>query len=131
VSLFRGFLAGVVVAIVVESLLYATFGFLTPIGGLLGSASAGAVGATGPQRGAAVGLAVAVAWALPLVLAAAYLALATGEASLWPFGGLVRTVDPSLALLALALGLTVPNALLGAGGSLLDGDRGGRWLTDR
>jgi hypothetical protein len=131
VSLFRGFLAGVAVAIVVESLLYATFGLLTPVGGLLGSAVAGIVGATEPRRGGAVGLAVAVAWGLPLVVAAAYLALATGDPSLWPFAGLVRSADPTLALLAVAIGLTLPNALLGVAGALLGERREHRGITGR
>ncbi|MFC4357202.1 hypothetical protein ACFO0N_04470 [Halobium salinum] len=116
-STFRGLVFGVVVALLVESALFLALGYLTPVGGLLGSAVAGRWADGSVRRGAAVGLAVAVAWGVPLVVAAAYLALATGEPTLWLFSGVVRTVDPALAVAIVVLGLTLPNALVGAGGA--------------
>lgn len=108
---------GVVSALLVESIGYAVAGRLSLLGGLLGSALAGWLVGDDAARGARYGLAVGLAWGVVLAPVAIYLSLATGEVALAPY----EHVTPNLGLganaVVLAVGLTVPNALVGGLGA--------------
>lgn len=121
--------AGVGCGLLVELLVFALFGTVTVAGGLCGSALAGwLAGADGPNRrptggddrralaaGAAHGLLVALLVAVLVVPVALSLSLATGETRLLPFGLVVpRLGGPTAIALVVGLGVTLPNALVGA-----------------
>jgi hypothetical protein len=123
-------LAGVALACLAECLVWTTTGRVTVIGGLAGSAFAGYVASDASLDGAWHGLLTALAWGTVLIPAVVVVTLSGARTLPFPFEfvlGLAETAGEATTLLV--LGVTLPNVLTGAAGSLLRGcqeRRGGR-----
>ena len=114
-----GVLAGAAAALIIESINLLLWGQFTLVGGVAGSALAGYLGGDELADGAWHGLLAALAWGIVAIPASVLVALRGGGSPLYPVELLAPLVGtPGELTTAIVLGVTLPNLLAGAVGSV-------------
>ena len=112
-------LTGVLVAVMMEGIIFLVAGRVSIIGGLVGSGVAGHVASDDPTDGAWHGLLTALSWGTVLIPATVLLVLTRGIGLPFPFEFLLPVLrTPGDLTTALLLTVTLPNILAGAVGSV-------------
>jgi hypothetical protein len=129
---WHAILAGLLVAVTMEVIIWVISGRLSLIGGLVGSGLAGYVASTEPTDGAWHGLLTALSWGIVLVPLAVFVTLTRSSGLPFPLEFVLRlTRTPGDATTAVILLLTLPNLLVGAAGSVVREERGrAAWLPE-
>jgi hypothetical protein len=129
---WHAILAGLLVAVTMEVIIWVISGRLSLIGGLVGSGLAGYVASTEPTDGAWHGLLTALSWGIVLVPLAVFVTLTRSSGLPFPLEFVLRLTRTSGdATTAVILLLTLPNLLVGAAGSVVREERGrAAWLPE-
>lgn len=121
---WRSVFTGLLVAVVMEAIIFAISGRFSLIGGLVGSGVAGYVASDEPTDGAWHGLLTALSWGTVLMPIVVLVTLSQLTTVPFPFEYVIALFeDPGDVTTAILLLVTLPNVLTGAAGSLV------RWGT--
>ena len=113
-------LAGLLVAVTMEAVIWLVSGRLSLIGGLVGSTVAGYVASTEPTDGAWHGLLLALSWGIVLMPVAVLVTLTQGVSFPFPLELVLPFLrTPGDVTTAMVLLVTLPNLCFGALGSVL------------
>lgn len=112
-------IAGLAVALVMETIIWLISGRLSLIGGLVGSGVAGYISSEEPTDGAWHGLLTALSWGLVLIPVGVLVTLTRGVGFPFPLEFVLPLLNTAGDITtAIVLLVTLPNALVGAVGSL-------------
>ncbi|MGM0590636.1 MAG: DUF5518 domain-containing protein [Halobacteriota archaeon] len=115
---WRAVLVGTLIAVTIEMGMWVAYGRFTLFGGMAGSAVAGFMASGELPDGAWHGLLAALAWGIVFIPGSVVLAMTNQGALPFPFELIRSALGSSGAVTtALLIGITLPNALVGALGS--------------